>query len=194
MQDTSSSAIIFSGASGAGKTTLAQYLLKHNASLQFSISACTRPRRPYEVDGQDYHFLSQAEFEKRTAQGAFLEWEEVYPNHYYGTLKQDVEKLWATDRVVLFDVDVRGGLKLKSKLTHRALAIFVQAPSTAVLAERLQLRGESAESVAMRTNKASQEMALAAQFDAVLINRDLEDSCRQVQGLVEHFLTCRLPT
>lgn len=188
MQHLSSKAIIFSGASGAGKTTLAQYLLKNNTQLQFSVSACTRTRRPHEIDGEDYHFLSQEEFEASIARNEFLEWEEVYPGHYYGTLQREIDKIWAAGKVVLFDVDVQGGLKLKKQLEHQALAIFVQAPAPTMLVERLIKRGENSENIAMRTNKVAQEMILAQRFDVVLVNGDLEQSFRRVQRLVDSFV------
>ncbi len=181
--------MICSAPSGAGKTTLVRHLLATVPTLAFSISATSRPRRANEVDGVDYHFLSPEDFRERIAQGAFVEWEEVYPGRYYGTLRSEVERLWAQGRHIIFDVDVVGGLNLKARFGERALALFIQPPSLEVLAERLARRGtETAETLKVRVDKAAQELLAAPRFDAVVVNDDLDRACREAVALVRSFL------
>lgn len=182
--------VIFSAPSGSGKTTIVRHLLnRFPEHLAFSISACTRSRRDYEVDGRDYYFLSVAEFRKRIAQQEFAEWEEVYAGNYYGTLKAEIERLWAEGRHVLFDVDVKGGLKLKEAYGDRALAVFVKVSSEDEIRRRLNSRGTETEAtLATRLAKVRYELSFEHEFDEVLINDDLEPTLRKAEKLIEKFL------
>lgn len=182
-------AIIFCAPSGSGKTTIVKYLLKSNPSLGFSISASTRDRRGRtEQDGKDYHFLTPDEFKEKIVHNEFIEWEEVYEGNYYGTLKSEIERIWAGGSDVIFDVDVKGGLNLKKYFGDKALAIFVKVPSMEVLAQRLQGRGtESEESLSRRIFKANFEMSFQDEFDVVLINEDLDKSLAEAQRLYNDF-------
>ena len=182
-------AIIFSGPSGSGKTTIAKHLLKKNENVGFSVSACTRPRRPHEIHGKDYYFLSMHEFKLKIAQGAFIEWEEVYAGSYYGTFKTEIVNIWAAGQLVLFDIDVQGGLKLKSYFQENALAVYVEAPSLQILKERLEKRAtEPEQNIILRTNKVAQEASLASKFDVILINETLQKSLAEAQALLDKFL------
>ncbi len=183
-------AIIFSAPSGAGKTTIVHHLLGiDELKLSFSVSATTRTRRPYEVDGKDYHFISVPEFIRRKDAGEFVESEEVYPGQYYGTLKSEIEKIWSEGRIVIFDLDVLGGLNLKKIFGDRALAVFVKPPSIESLRFRLRNRStETAEKIAMRIEKAQHELAFESQFDSVIVNDVLEDAFIQAKTKVLAFL------
>jgi guanylate kinase len=181
--------IIFSAPSAAGKTTIVRHLLEKFSFLAFSISATTRPRRPNEVEGVDYYYLTLAEFKEKIAQKAFIEYEEVYQDLYYGTLQSEIERIWRQGKVALFDVDVRGGINLKKYFGSQALSIFVKPPSLAVLAERLEKRQtESEERKAERLKKAQEEMQYEAAFDAVLLNDDLETALKEAENLLLQFL------
>ena len=182
--------IIFSAPSGSGKTTIVRHLLEKNANLGFSISACTRDRRGRnEVDGKDYYFLTPDDFKKKIDDGAFVEWEEVYPGGYYGTLKSEIERLWAEGKHVIFDVDVKGGLKLKEYFQDRALAIFVKAPSEQAIKERLMSRGtETEDSLSKRLFKVKFEMSFQNRFDVILVNDNLEAALDQAERLVKNFI------
>jgi guanylate kinase len=181
--------IIFSAPSAAGKTTIVRHLLEKFSFLAFSISATTRPRRPNEVEGVDYYYLTLAEFKEKIAQKAFIEYEEVYQDLYYGTLQSEIERIWRQGKVALFDVDVRGGINLKKYFGSQALSIFVKPPSLAVLAERLEKRRtESEERKAERLKKAQEEMQYEAAFDAVLLNDDLETALKEAENLLLQFL------
>lgn len=186
----SGKAVIISAPSGAGKTTIVRHLLGiPGLRLSFSVSACTRPMRNGEVDGHDYHFLTVARFKDLIDENAFVEWEEVYKNNYYGTLKSEVEHIWDLDRHVLFDVDVMGGLNLKSKFADQALAVFIMPPSVEVLKQRLENRGtEPEDKIRNRINKASLEMRYARKFDVTVINDKLEDALKETEKLVSDFL------
>ena len=152
-------AIIFSAPSGAGKTTIVRYLLKKELPLLFSISACSRNRRPNEIDGKDYYFLCIDDFKAKVANNAFVEWEEVYENNFYGTLKSEIDRIWGSHQHVVFDVDVVGGLNLKKHFGDRALSIFIEPPSLDVLFKRLKNRAtESEKSLNKRIEKATHEM------------------------------------
>ena len=169
--------IIFSAPSGAGKTTLVKHLLEINPNLSFSISCATREKRTNETHGKDYYFLSVDEFNQKIDEQAFVEWEEVYPNHFYGTLRSEIERIWNEGKHVVFDIDVKGGLKLKEIFGDRALAIFVQPPTLDELAKRLTARNtDSPEKLRMRIEKATDELAFADQFDQILINDNLHDA------------------
>lgn len=181
--------ILFSAPSGAGKTTIVRYLLDHNSSLAFSISACSRAPRGVEVDGKDYYFLGVDKFQQKIKEEAFLEWEEVYADNYYGTLKEEVERIWALGKTVVFDVDVVGALNIKKQLGNRALAIFVQAPSYEELERRLRSRStESEEKIQMRMAKAKDELAKSVEFDVILENNELSVACQKAEELVAQFL------
>jgi guanylate kinase len=183
-------AIIFSAPSGAGKTTLVRHLLCiESLALSFSISATSRPIRGGEVDGKDYYFLSNLEFEEKIQMGAFLEWEEVYAGTKYGTLISEVERIWKNNKTVIFDVDVVGGLRLKSIFQDSALCVFVQPPSVDALHQRLVARStETEEKIQQRVAKAEKEMAFANQFDTILVNIDLEIAKKEAEILVSDFI------
>lgn len=181
--------VIFSAPSGAGKSTLVHYLLPKFGELSFSISATSRAPRGEEKHGQDYYFLSAEDFQKRAQNDEFLEWEEVYAGTYYGTLKSEVQRLWDEGKTVVFDIDVVGGLNLKKIFGPQALAMFVQAPSIQVLEQRLRGRGtDSEEKIAERLAKASTEMERAPEFDAIIINDELERAKAEAAETLENFL------
>ncbi|WP_439695491.1 guanylate kinase [Mucilaginibacter sp. AW1-7] len=181
--------IIFSAPSGAGKTTIVHHLLSVMPELEFSISATTRQARGDEQDGKDYYFISLAEFTHRIAKKQFVEFEEVYTGTFYGTLRAEIERIWAKGKTVIFDIDVEGGLHLKRKYDGQALAIFVQPPSLEVLIERLTGRGtDSEEKLKERFAKAEKELKYAPQFDIILKNYDLETACKEAQELVRNFI------
>ena len=181
--------IIFSAPSGAGKTTIVQHLLKKIPQLEFSISATTRKPRGDEKDGADYYFISKEEFLHRIAKKHFVEFEEVYTGTFYGTLRTEIERIWLDDKVVIFDIDVEGGLHLKRKYDGAALAIFVQPPSLEVLKQRLAGRGtDSPEKLQERFEKAAKELNYAPQFDIILKNHDLQTACAEAEELVLDFL------
>ncbi|EMR04073.1 guanylate kinase [Cesiribacter andamanensis] len=183
-------AIIFSAPSGSGKTTIVKHLLATNPKLGFSISACTRDKRGRnEQNGKDYYFLTPEEFKQKIDQDAFVEWEEVYPGNFYGTLKEEIERIWAGGRHVLFDVDVKGGLHLKEYFGDKALAVFVKVPSLEVLTQRLRDRKtETENALSQRLFKAQFEMKFEDRFDITLVNEDLETSLQKAQQLVDDFL------
>ena len=189
MMGTTGKCIIISAPSGAGKTTIVRSLLKQGLRLAFSVSATSRAKRNYEVDGQDYFFITAEEFKERIERDEFIEWEEVYPGQYYGTLRSEIDRIWANGNSAIFDVDVVGGLDLKKYFGDRALAIFISPPSVAALEQRLLSRGtESAESLRKRVDKAAHEMTFAPQFDAIVVNDTLEHACEEAHALVARFL------
>ena len=183
--------VIFSAPSGAGKTTIVHSLLERlNDELEFSVSACSRDPREGEVDGKDYYFLSVESFKEKIQDDAFVEWEEVYKDNFYGTLKSEIERIWLAGKTVIFDVDVVGGLNLKKAFKHLALAVFVQPPSYEILEERLRSRStESEEKILMRLEKAHQELDQAPLFDVILLNDTLEHACNKAEALVTEFIT-----
>ncbi len=181
--------IIFCAPSGSGKTTIVKHLLQQYAQLQFSVSACTRSQRTGEQDGKDYYFLSQDEFKTRIANQDFLEYEEVYGGNFYGTLKSEIKRIWAMGKVVVFDVDVVGGLNIKKYFGNKALAVFVKPPSVAALEQRLRFRSsETEETLQMRIGKAVKELAYENQFEQVLLNEDLPTALAEAEKLVEQFM------
>jgi guanylate kinase len=190
MSKTKGKAIIFSAPSGSGKTSLVRHLIQHIPNLGFSISACTRDKRGrHEVHGRDYYFLSIDEFKKKIDEDAFVEWEEVYEGNFYGTLKDEVQRIWDNGKAVIFDVDVKGGLALKKYFGPQALAIFVKVPSLEVLKTRLSDRGtESEESLSRRLYKAQFEAMFEPQFDTSILNDDFERSSEEAVNLVSEFL------
>jgi guanylate kinase len=182
--------VIISAPSGAGKTTIVKRLLSVSSlNLAFSVSACTRPIREGEVNNVDYHFITVDRFKSLIDDDAFVEWEEVYKNNYYGTLKTEVEHIWQMEHHVLFDVDVMGGINLKSKYGEKALAIFIMPPSIEVLKQRLEQRStESEEKIRNRINKASLELKFAKKFDVTVLNDDLAIAFKETEKLVAGFL------
>lgn len=182
--------IIFSAPSGSGKSTIIQYLLQKGLNLSFSISATSRPPRGNERHGVEYFFLSPDEFRQRIANNEFLEYEEVYKDRFYGTLKSQVEKQLETGQHVLLDVDVVGGCNIKRAYGKRALSIFIQPPSIDELRNRLNRRGtDSAEVIENRLEKAAYELSFADKFDRVIVNDRLDQAKEEVFKLVSHFLT-----
>ena len=181
--------IIFSAPSGAGKTTIVKEVMKSDLPFAFSVSATSRPPRDGEVDGKDYYFLSAEEFKDAVAKGLFLEWEEVYENQFYGTLKSAVEEKRKQGFHVIFDVDVVGGLNIKKYYGDEALAIFVMPPSVEELKKRLKGRGtESKESFDKRIAKAEHEMSFAKDFDVVIVNDDLQKAVRETITHIRKFI------
>lgn len=183
-------AIIFSAPSGSGKTTIVRHLLKTFNFLDFSISATTRPSRPErEMHGKDYYFLSLEDFNKKISNDDMVEWEEVYGGNYYGTLKSEIERLWGMGKHVVFDVDVKGGLKLKEHFKEKALAIFVRVKDLNILEERLRHRNtESEENIRNRLAKAEYEMTFESGFDKILISDQLDHTLKESEKLVFDFI------
>ncbi|MDP4276287.1 MAG: guanylate kinase, partial [Bacteroidota bacterium] len=180
----------FSAPSGTGKTTLVQWLLKQGLNLGFSVSATSRPPRNTEVDGKDYFFLTPADFRQKIEANAFLEWEEVYTDKFYGTLRSEVERMMADGRNVLLDIDVKGGLNIKQQYGSKALAVFIKPPSIDVLRQRLENRGtDSADVIRERLEKASFELSFAPKFDAVIVNDDLETAKQNCLEEVRSFIS-----
>jgi len=181
--------IVISAPSGAGKTSIVHYLLKHMSDLSFSVSACSRDKREKETNGVDYHFLGVEGFKKKIKEDAFLEWEEVYSNQYYGTLKTEVERIWKEDKAVIFDVDVVGGLNIKKQYSKECLSIFIMPPSIDVLRARLSGRSsESEEKIEIRLNKASEEISRNQEFDTVILNDDFEIACKETLKVISNFI------
>ena len=182
--------IIISAPSGAGKTTIVRRLLDDLPSLKFSISATSRERRHYEVDGGDYYFIGVEQFKKRIEQKDFIEWEEVYPDQFYGTLLEEINRIWESGNHVIFDVDVVGGLNLKSFFNEKALSVFIKPPSVKALENRLRSRGsEPEEKIAMRLGKANVELAKESEFDQVILNDDLNVAVENAFKVISAFLT-----
>ncbi|MGF7139965.1 guanylate kinase [Roseimarinus sediminis] len=181
--------IIFSAPSGSGKTTIVQHLLSLGLGLEFSVSATSRPIRGNEQDGKDYYFLSADEFRNKIDRDEFLEWEEVYKDRYYGTLKSEVERIRKKGKHVIFDVDVVGGSNIKAYYGDEALSVFVQPPSIEELEKRLHARSTDApEVIATRVEKAAFELTFAPKFDVILINDQLGEALHQAENIVKTFL------
>ncbi|WP_209332359.1 guanylate kinase [Lunatimonas salinarum] len=183
-------AIIFSAPSGSGKTTIVRHLIKKFPNLGFSISACTRDKRGRsEQNGKDYYFLTPEAFKQKIDQDEFIEWEEVYEGNFYGTLKEEIQRIWDAGKHVIFDVDVKGGLNLKKYFGDRGLAIFVKVPNIEDLANRLRDRGtETEESLSRRIYKAKFEMGFQDKFDIILVNEELDRSFAEAEKLVGDFI------
>jgi guanylate kinase len=181
--------IIISAPSGAGKTTIVRHLLDSGLSLGFSISATTRAPRGDEKDGVDYFFLTVPEFRKRIANNEFVEWEEVYKDLFYGTLKSELERIWAKGNHVIFDVDAKGGINLKKIFGPKSIAIFIMPPSVEELEKRLITRGtDESEKIRMRVSKAKEELELANQFDFVIVNHRLDKAKEEARKIVSSFI------
>ena len=183
--------IVFSAPSGSGKTTIVRHLLsKEDLNLEFSISAASRAPRGEEINGKDYYFMSTEQFKKHIKNEDFLEWEEVYRDNFYGTLKSEVERIWAKGKNVIFDIDVSGGLRIKHKFPKETLAVFVKPPSVDELKRRLKERStESEDKINMRIAKASVELATAPQFDVIIKNYDLDIALEEAYQLVKDFVS-----
>jgi guanylate kinase len=182
--------VIISAPSGAGKTTIVKHLLENGLNLAFSISATTRAPRGKEKDGVDYFFLSVPEFRNRIGKDDFVEWEEVYKDLLYGTLRSEIERIWENGNHVIFDVDVKGGLNLKKIFGQKAIAIFIMPPSVRELEKRLKGRGtDSAEKIKMRLDKAHEELKLADQFDYIIINDSLDKAKGEAVRIITGFLS-----
>ncbi|MBW6459921.1 MAG: guanylate kinase [Bacteroidales bacterium] len=181
--------IIVSAPSGAGKTTIVRRLLKAGMGLEFSVSATSRPPRQNERHGKDYYFISAEAFRNKIHNGELLEWQEVYKDHYYGTLKSEVDRIWGNGRHVIFDVDVKGGINLKKKFPEVSLSLFIMPPSPEELEKRLKLRSsDTPEAIAMRVQKAAEELESAGKFDRVIVNNDLETAVMETITAVRQFL------
>ena len=181
--------VIISAPSGAGKSTIVGRVLPEMKNLEFSISATSRAPRGSEKHGEHYYFLTPDEFRKAVSEDAFIEWEEVYPDNFYGSLKSEVERLWKAGKAVIFDIDVVGALNLKKQFGEKAIAIFIQPPNEKELENRLRGRGtDSEEKIQTRLGKAKEELARAPEFDVVVVNDDLDKSADEVRKLIEVFL------
>jgi guanylate kinase len=181
--------IIISAPSGAGKTTIVKQLLESCLNLEFSISATSRIPRANEAYGRDYYFLSVEEFRERIAQDKFIEWEEVYKDHFYGTLKEEIDRIMNKGNHVIFDVDTKGGINLKKIFGERSISIFIMPPSINELQKRLINRGsDTPEKIKMRIEKATLELSEAQQFDYIVINNDITTACTETYNLVKSFI------
>lgn len=184
---------IFSAPSGSGKTTIVRSLLEKELGLEFSISATSRPKRQNEVDGKDYYFLSAEDFKEKIAADEFVEWEEVYHDRFYGTLKSELERIWAKGKHVIFDVDVVGGLNIKKIYPVKALSIFIMPPSVDELEKRLIHRStDSTDDIKTRINKANKELSYAENFDIIIINDELEKAIQEAEQIVLKFINQEL--
>ncbi|WP_245945977.1 guanylate kinase [Flavobacterium magnum] len=183
--------LVFSAPSGSGKTTIVRFLLEQKElHLDFSISATSRQKRGDEVDGKDYYFLTAEAFQKKIEENAFVEYEEVYKDNFYGTLQSEVERIWASGKHVIFDIDVVGGLNIKKKYPEQTLAVFVSPPSVEELERRLRFRQtETEEKIRMRLAKAEREISVSGSFDVILKNYDLENAKNDAYKLVHEYLT-----
>lgn len=181
--------IIVSAPSGAGKTTLVKHLLESVDAIEFSISCATRSPRQNEINGKDYYFISPEEFKQKIDNQDFAEWEEVYTHNFYGTLKSEIDRIWAKGKSVIFDIDAVGGINLKKLYPENSLSLFILPPSIDELEKRLRGREtESEDKIQMRIDKAEKELQLAKEFDAILVNDDLEDSKKEMVEIVTLFI------
>lgn len=181
--------LIFSAPSGAGKSTIVQHLMQQNLALEFSISATSRKPREGEADGREYHFITSDEFRRRMKEDEFIEWEEVYPDQYYGTLFSEVDRIWKRGDHAIFDIDVEGGMSLKKLYGEKACAIFIQPPSMELLEQRLRSRGtDDEESLRKRLDKARHELEYASRFDHIVVNDSLDQALAETEKIVREFL------
>lgn len=181
--------VVFTAPSGAGKTTIVRHLLKKYDDIDFSVSATTREMRPHEVNGKDYHFMSPDEFRYRAENDEFIEWEEVYEDQFYGTLKSEIDRLWSEQKHIIFDIDVRGARNIKKYYSESCLAIFVKPPSLEILIDRLKnRRTESQDSFNKRVARVKKEMMYQNDFDCILVNDLLEVTLKEAEFLIEAYL------
>jgi guanylate kinase len=181
--------LLFAAPSGAGKTTIVHHLLDKYDELSFSVSATTRGRRPHEIEGKDYYFLSSDRFQALIRQNAFLEWEEVYEGLFYGTLRSELQRLWSAGKYIVFDIDVKGALNIKQAYPEETTAIFVKPPSLEALSDRLRRRGtEDDSNLEKRMDRAAAELAYEPQFDRVLINDELQKALADAEAIIENVL------
>ena len=181
--------IIVSAPSGAGKTTIVKAVLEEFPQLKFSISACSRPKRKHEIEGKDYYFITAEKFKAKIDNNEFLEWEEVYPGSYYGTLKSELKRIWSKGKHVIFDVDVKGGVNIKKQYPQHALAIFIKPPDFETLRDRLKKRGtEDNNSLENRLKKAAYEMTFEPQFDVTVVNDNIDEAINETKTLIANFL------
>lgn len=184
--------IIITAPSGAGKTSITKHLMQRFPQLSFSISAATRPARENEKNGVDYHFMSEETFKQKIQHNEFVEWEMVYEGKYYGTLKEELQRIWNMDKIPVLDIDVKGAIHVQQQYPQTALSIFIQPPSVAELKKRLQSRGtETAESLAARVNKASYELSFKEHFNKIIVNDDLEKACIEAEVIIYAFISKR---
>lgn len=182
--------VIFTAPSGAGKTSIVKYLLQHTPTLSFSVSAATRQAREGEVDGKDYYFLTLEDFQKKIQENDFAEWEMVYEGKYYGTLRSELARIWDLGKVPILDIDVKGAIHVQQQYPAHTLTVFIQPPGVDELERRLKSRGtETKESLETRINKAEYEMSFSKHFNAIIINRDLPQACREAETLVGDFIS-----
>ncbi|MFA6592662.1 MAG: guanylate kinase [Bacteroidales bacterium] len=185
----SNKVVIFSAPSGSGKSTIVRHILSLHPEMEFSVSATSRAPRGTEKNGVEYYFFSAGEFRKMIAEDKFVEHEEVYPGSFYGTLKSEVERIWSKGNVIIFDVDVKGGVNLKKYFSDKAMSVFIKAPSVEILRQRLIARGtDTPEAIDKRVAKATEELTYADKFDHILVNDDLQTAYSQAEKLVEGFL------
>lgn len=190
MSEQQKKVIILTAPSGAGKTSITKFLLANYPQLAFSVSATTRAPRGAEQDGVDYHFISPTAFERHIYQNDFLEYEMVYEGLYYGTLKSELDRIWALGKTPVLDIDVKGAIAIQKQLGEKSLSIFILPPSIEVLKERLEKRNtESPEKVQMRLDKAAYEISFSNQFNAVVKNEDLETACNETASLIQDFIS-----
>ena len=181
--------VIFSAPSGAGKTTIVKHLLSRGLNFGFSVSATTRKPRGEEIEGRDYYFITTEEFKKKIDENEFLEWEEVYPGCFYGTLKSEVDRICKNGQNILFDADVEGGSNIKKQYGNRALAVFVQPPSIEELENRLITRStDNKEMIGKRVEKAKHELGYSGLFDLIIINDQLEDAFKEAEEKIREFV------
>lgn len=182
-------AIIFSAPSGAGKSTIVNHIIPLFPELEFSVSATSRAPRGQETDGREYYFFSEEEFRRKIAADEFVEYEEVYPGSFYGTLKAELQRIWDKGHVIVFDIDVKGGVNLKRIFGDKAFSVFIQAPSVEELRNRLVHRGtDSPEAIERRVAKASEEMTYAGRFDHIIVNEDIEKALKEAETVVGEFI------
>ncbi|MCW5907938.1 MAG: guanylate kinase [Chitinophagales bacterium] len=181
--------IVITAPSGAGKSTIVKKLLVHHPALSFSVSCTTRAKRDGEVNGRHYYFITVEEFKQKISAGEFVEYEEVYPNQFYGTLKSEVERIWNTRKVVLFDIDVKGALNIKKQFGDDCLTIFIAPPSKESLANRLKNRGtETPKTLKDRIKRSEEELLFADKFDNIVVNKDFDTAYMRVKNLITNFL------
>lgn len=182
--------VIITAPSGAGKTSITHFLLNKIPQLSFSISAATRQPRANEKNGVDYYFLSVEDFKNKINENAFVEWEMVYEGKYYGTLKEEIERLWKEEKIPLLDIDVKGALHVQQQFANNSLSIFIEPPSVEELKKRLQSRGtETAETLTTRVNKAEYELSFKYQFNKIIVNDKLHHACEEAEKVIKEFLT-----